>query len=158
MTRTASSPRPTAVSYRERLSPSLWLIVGAGVVAPMASLVFVRIDAAFSLAIGVAVAVAVMAALIGFAPRVDLSGTELRAGRAHIDVRLLGAPRALTGDEARAARGADLDTDGWHLIRGGIDGVVVVPVDDQDDPTTTWTISTRTPERLAAMIARAQRG
>lgn len=157
MTPTVAPARHATASYRERLSPSLWLIVSAGVVAPMAALVFVRIDAAFSLVIGVAVAVAVIAALIGLAPRIEVSNGTLRAGRAHIDVRLLGAPTALAGDQARAARGVDLDTHGWHLIRGGIDGLVVVPVRDQDDPTTSWTISTRTPERLAAIIARAQR-
>jgi hypothetical protein len=80
----------------------------------------------------------------------------LSAGRARIDVSLLGRPVAVTGMEARAARGPGLDPRGWHLIRGGIDGIVVVPVTDPDDPTPTWTISSRTPDRLAAAVQRAQ--
>ncbi|MGO1412047.1 DUF3093 family protein [Microbacterium sp. JB110] len=158
MTAMPAPVRGSQPMYRERLAPSLWLIVGAGVVAPMSTLVFVGVSPVFSLAIGLAVAVAVVACLIGLAPRLVVDGTTLRAGRAHIDVGLLGEPIPLTGDEARAARGQDLAAGGWVLIRGGIDGVVVVPVNDPDDPTTAWTISTRTPERLAVSIAFAQRG
>lgn len=145
-----------AAAYRERLAPSLWLLGSAGVVAPMAALVFVQIDSTLALAIGIAVAVLVVATMIGLAPVIATDGTTLRAGRAHIDVSLLGEPVVLEGEEARAARGRDLDTHGWHLIRGSIDGVVVIPVTDQDDPTTTWTLSTRTPERLAATIRHLQ--
>src|SRR5690606_980133 len=95
-----TTPAPAqrdGLSYRERLSPSLWALISAGVVAPMATLVFVRIDAVFSLALGVAAAVAVIALLIALAPVVTVHGTTLRAGRAHIDVSLLGEPIALTG-------------------------------------------------------------
>ncbi len=145
-----------ALLYRERLAPSLWTLVAAAVVAPMASLVFVRIDAAFSLALGLAAAVGVIALLIGLAPTVEVSGTILRAGRARIDVSLLADPVVLEEDGARTARGPGLDTSGWHLIRGGIDGIVRIAVTDQDDPTTTWTISSRTPHRLAAAVAFAQ--
>lgn len=154
MPQQAATVRP---AYSERLAPSLWLIVAAVVVAPMASLVFIRMNEVAALAIGFAVALAVVAGLIAFAPRITIEGSELRAGRARIDVALLGAPVALEEEEARAARGPGLDANGWHLIRGGIDGVVVVPVIDADDPTTAWTISTRTPQRLAAVIEHAQR-
>lgn len=153
-----STPTRPAAAYRERLSPSLWLLGGAAVVAPMTALVFVQVDRALSLAVGIAVAIAVVAVLVGLAPVVEVRGTVLRAGRAHIDARHLGAPVALTGEEARAARGRDLDPHGWYLIRGGIDGLVVVPNTDAGDPVTTWTISTRTPDRLAAAIERARRG
>lgn len=44
------------------------------------------------------------------------------------------------------------------IIRGGIDGIVVVPNLDVDDPVDAWTISTRTPDRLAAAIRAAQTG
>lgn len=155
MPQQAATVSPT---YSERLAPSLWLIVAAVVVAPMASLVFVQMNEIIALAIGFAVAVVVIAGLILLAPKITVEHTLLRAGRASIDVTLLGSPVALDGEEARAARGTGLDANGWHLIRGGIDGIVVVPVEDPDDPTTVWTISTRTPERLAAVIERAQQG
>ncbi|MDQ1128576.1 DUF3093 domain-containing protein [Microbacterium sp. SORGH_AS_0888] len=150
----SSSASPS--DYRERLTPSLWTIVAAAVCAPMAILVFVPAGAVLALVVGVLVAIAIVSLLLGLAPRVSVSGSTLRAGRAHIDVSFLGEPTALTGDEARALRGPGLPVRSWHLLRGGIDGVVVVPVLDSDDPTPAWVISSRTPDRLAAAVRRAQ--
>ncbi|MDJ1115423.1 DUF3093 domain-containing protein [Microbacterium dauci] len=148
----------SANAYRERLSPSLWLLVSAAVCAPMAAIVFVPVDQTLALAIGLAVGVAIVVALIGSAPVVSISGDELRVGRARIPLAVLGEPESLTGEEARAARGRDLGRDDWHLLRGGIDGVVRIAVKDENDPTTRWVFSSRTPERVAAIITRAQRG
>lgn len=145
-----------AGEYRERLGPSLWTLVSAAVAAPMAALVFSPIDRTLALVVGALVGVAVIALLIAGAPVVDLRDGVLRAGRAHIDVTLLGEPRVFAADDARHERGAGLDPRSWHLIRGGIDGVVVLPVADPDDPTPTWVVSSRTPDRLAAAVRRAQ--
>lgn len=145
-----------AGEYRERLGPSLWILVSAAVAGPMAALVFAPIDTTLALVIGAVVGVAVVSLLVLGSPVVAIENRVLRAGRAHIDVALLGDPAALTGEEARTARGAGLDPRSWHLIRGGIDAVVVVPVIDPDDPTPAWVISTRTPDRLVAAVRRAQ--
>jgi len=148
------SPRPV---YRERLAPSLRILCAAAIIAPMISLVFVRINDVVSLALGVAAAALLIGLLILLAPVVSVSGNEVRAGRAHIDVAHLDEAIALTGDEAKSSRGARLDPRGWYLIRGGIDGIVLVKNTDPDDPVSTWTISSRTPDRLAAAIMRAKR-
>jgi len=142
--------------YRERLGPSLWILVAAAVAAPMAALVFTPIDTTVALLVGAGVGILLIALLIGAAPVVEVRGGELRAGRAHIGVEFLGVPEVHVGDDARHARGAGLDPRSWHLIRGGIDGVVVIPVTDVDDPTTVWVISSRTPDRLSAAVRRAQ--
>ncbi len=146
----------TSADYRERLSPSLWAIVSAAVVAPMAALVFMPLDETVSLVVGVVVAVAVVSLMLAASPVVEVRAGQLRAGRAHIPVQLLGSPVILTGDEARQGRGPGLDARAWHLIRGSIDGLVRVPVTDPDDPTTEWVIASRTPDRLAAAIRRAK--
>lgn len=157
MQKTPGDTRPhTRPHYRERLSPSLWAIVSAAVVAPMAALVLAPLNATVSLFAGVVVAVAVVAFMISGAPLVEVRDGELRAGRAHIALRLLGEPTGVTGDDSRAARGPGLDPRSWHVIRGGIDGLIIVPVEDPDDPTPSWVISTRTPDRLAAAIRSAQ--
>ena len=90
------------------------------------------------------------------APVVELRDGMLRAGRARIEVELLGEPQILTGEQARHARGPGLDPRSWHLIRGGIDGIVVTEVTDPDDPTPAWVMSSRTPDRLAAALRLAQ--
>lgn len=145
------------ISYRERLSPSLWLLVTVALAGPMVSLIFVPVGSTIALIVGAAVSALLVAAFIVLNPVVSVEGGVLRAGRAHIDVSHLGAPTALNAEEARQARGPGLPARGWHLIRGGIDGIVVVPNLDQDDPVDTWTISSRTPDRLAAAIVAAQR-
>ncbi len=54
MQKTASGVRGGAtVHYRERLSPSLWTVIGAAVAAPMAALVFAPIDTTLALVAGV---------------------------------------------------------------------------------------------------------
>ncbi len=147
------SAEPT---YRERLSPSLWVLAAAAVCAPMAALVLAPIDTTIALIAGLAVGLLAVVALIFASPVVEVRGGELRAGRAHIAVSLIENPRALTGEDARVARGSGLHPRSWHLIRGGIDGIMVVDVADPDDPTPSWVISSRTPERLAAAVRRAQ--
>lgn len=142
--------------YRERLSPSLWLLVAVALAGPMVALIFVPVGSTIALIVGAAVSALLVAAFIAFTPVVSVEGSVLRAGRAHIDARHLGAPVALAGEEAGQARGPKLPARGWHLIRGGIDGVVVVPNIDPDDPVDAWTISTRTPDRLAAAIRAAR--
>lgn len=152
----AGTGRQSASAYRERLTPSLKFIVGAGIIAPMVSLVFVRFDATAALIIGLLSAALLIWVLLSTAPRVRVENGELIAGRAHIDVTLLGEPQVLTGEEAARARGTGLDPRGWYLIRGGIDGIVLVENIDPADPVTSWTVSTRTPDRLAAAIRRSQ--
>ena len=131
-------------NYQERLTPSLWVFGGATVLAPMGALVLTPIDSTLGLIVGSLLALAV-------------NGTVFRAGRAQIDAKWLGQPEQLTGEEARAARGVNLDHRAWHLVRSGIDGAVRVPITDPDDPAPYWVISTRTPDRLAAAIENARR-
>lgn len=157
MQKTVSSIRSgAAVLYRERLSPSLWVIVSAAVAAPMAALVVAPIDTTLALVAGAVVGVAIVAFLIAGSPTVAISDGVFTAGRAHIDVPLTGEVVVLTGEEARHARGPGLQPRSWHVIRGGIDGIVIVAITDPDDPAPSWVISTRTPDRLAAALRRAQ--
>jgi hypothetical protein len=150
-----ATPR-TGIMYRERLTPSLWAFVGAAVAAPMAAMVFVPFDTTFALGIGVVVAIVVIWLLLAAAPRIEVREGVLRAGRAHIRVDLLGSVDWLTGADARQLRGPGLPRAAWHLIRGGIDGIVRIEVVDPEDPTPVWIVSSRTPDRLAAAIRRAQ--
>ncbi|MFS0852018.1 DUF3093 domain-containing protein [Microbacterium sp. 179-I 3D4 NHS] len=142
--------------YRERLSPSLWLLVTVALAGPMVALIFVPVGATFALLSGAVVSALVVALVVASAPVISVEDGVLRAGRAHIEVRHLGDPVALTGEEAARGRGPGLPARGWHLIRGGIDGLVVVPNEDPADPVPSWTISSRTPDRLAAAIRAAR--
>lgn len=151
-----NTERDARLVYRERLSPSLWMVVVIALAGPMVSLVFAPVASAIAIAAGIAVSLVLVVLSILLSPTLEVRGSVLRAGRAHIEVRWLGEPEHFTGEEARDRRGRDLARDGWHLIRGGIDGLVLVPVTDPDDPMRSWTISSRTPDRLSAAIRAAQ--
>jgi hypothetical protein len=141
--------------YRERLTPPLWAFVAAAVLAPMAALVFAPLNATVALIAGAVVAIGVIALLVLLSPIIEVRDGWLRAGRARIDTRYLGAPVEYRGEEARLARGQRLDPRSWHLIRGGIEGLVVVPLEDPDDPVPSWAISSRTPDRLRSALRAA---
>lgn len=140
-------------TYRERLSPSLWALFSAAVAAPMLALVVAPIDPTLALAVGVAAAAAIVGVLIACSPSIRIDERELRVGRAHIAREHVGTARALTGMAAREARGPGLHRDWWHLLRGGIDGVVIVEILDDDDPTPAWVFSSRTPERVVTILS-----
>lgn len=148
--------RSHTVSYRERLSPSLWLLVSAALAGPMIAVVVAPVNTTLAVALGLAAALLLLALLVFASPVVAVEGDELRVGRAHIAVEHLGTPESLTGDDARLARGPGLRRDAWHLLRGGIDGVVRVPIDDDRDPVGEWVFSSRTPDRVIAAIGRAR--
>ncbi len=151
-----SDLRPHAVCYRERLSPSLWVLAAAAVSAPMVALVFVPLDPTVALAAGVGVALALVVGLVAASPVIAVDDGELMVGRAHVPVELLGEPETASGEEARLLRGPGLSRTAWHLLRPGIDGLVRVPVTDPHDPVTEWVFSTRTPDRVAAALRRAR--
>ncbi|ALJ20437.1 DUF3093 domain-containing protein [Microbacterium sp. No. 7] len=153
----STAPRQAAAPYRERLSPSLWMVVSAALAGPMLAVVFAPIGTLPAVAIGLAAALLVVVLLVAGSPVVTVADGELRVGRAHIGLDLLGTPVALEGEEARTARGPGLRRDAWHLLRGGIDGVVRVPVEDDRDPVGEWVFSSRTPERVVAAISLGRR-
>lgn len=145
-----------SAGYRERLTPGLGLLVVIALLGPLVALIFLPVDSTFALVLGIIVSVALVVTAVLLSPVVSVKDGMLRAGRAHIDVSLLGDPLTFDGEDARLARGQNLPHDGWHLIRGGLTGVVRVPLTDPHDPHPSWTISTRTPDRLAAAIRRAK--
>jgi len=138
--------------YRERLWPSLWLFLSTALVIPASLLVFAPI----SLAVGVATAIILYggctALLVTTSPLVEVTTKTLRAGRATISLSLVGETVGYAGPEAFAQRGTALNARSWLLLRGSLDGVVVVPIVDPNDPTPYWVISTRQPQQLAAAI------
>lgn len=144
-------------TYHERLTapPALW--VGALLAAVVLGLTVgaavgrVAAVAACLLLAGLSVLVLVRAAAV-----VEVRNDVLVAGRAHIPVRLLGAPQVLDRDLARAVRGPESDPAAFHLIRGWVAAGVRLEVLDPADRTPYWFVATRHPDRLAAAIDAAR--
>jgi hypothetical protein len=142
--------------HRERLwpGPGLWsttLVFALGV-----GVAVLPADPLAALVGAVAVLVASVVLCLLTAPVVTVEDGELRAGRAHVPVALLGEVEALDATATRAALGPDLDARAFVLLRGWVRTAVRVRLEDPRDPAPYWFVSTRRPERLAAAIEAAR--
>lgn len=151
-----TTPPSSSTPFDERLwpSPATWLLApGLGLGIGIATVPFGWSAAA---ALGVLTTVAVAALLAAASPRVRVTDDVLQAGRARVPLALLGAPEAFTGEEARQERGPRLDARAYLLLRGWVDPVVRVPLEDPGDPTPYWLVSTRRPEELLDALRRTR--
>lgn len=144
-----------APSYRERLRPPWWLPLVLLLIVPAALLVFLPIDRGVGLAVAVVLYAGIVAALWSGAPVIEVRDGMLRAGRARIAAAQLGVAEPLRGDAARSAMREEWDPASHHVVSPWTRGLVRVAVDDASDPTPTWVMSSRQPERLAAAISAA---
>jgi hypothetical protein len=144
----------TSPVYRERLRPALWVYLATALVIPASLLVFLPISLIAGIAAAVLLYGAIVGVLLATTATIEVTDDELRAGRAHISRRHVASAAGYRGDEARAERGVRLDMRAWLLLRGWIDPVVRIELDDPADPTPYWLVSTRHPDELAAALKR----
>lgn len=144
----------TSPVYRERLRPALWIYLATALVIPASLLVFLPISLIAGIVAAVLLYGAILVVLLTTTPTVEVTADELRAGRAHLPRRHIAGATGYRGEEARAERGIRLDMRAWLLLRGWIDPVVRVELDDPDDPTPYWLVSTRHPDELVAALTR----
>ncbi len=151
------SPEPSP-RYRERLRVparwwallllflfGLWLAVVVSTPAPV--MVAVTL-------VGTALGVGLLLAY--GAPRVEVTGRELLAGRARLEWEYCGPATALTAEEARRLHGVDADPRAYLLTRPYVATAVRVDVRDTADPTPYWLLSSRRPKALAESINAAR--
>lgn len=148
----AGRPGSVGAAYGERLWPGPLGWLGAAGFGATVGLVLAPVDPRLAWAVGVVAVAAALVALVLLTPRVEVSGGQLRAGRAHIAVHLLGAARPLVGDELRDQLGPALDARAYACLRGWIRTAVRVELVDPEDPTPYWIVSTRHPEALLSAL------
>src|SRR5690606_17407909 len=141
--------------YRERLWPAPWIFLSTALVIPASLLVFLPISTTAGWIVAVVLYGLIVATLLVTTPTVEVADGELRAGRARLPLAVVGGVRAAHGADAVHERGVGLHADAWLLIRGWIPDVVRVELDDPQDPTPYWIISSRRADALAAAIAGA---
>jgi hypothetical protein len=140
-------------SYRERLWPSIWIYLATALVIPASILVLAPVN----IVAGVVAAVVLFGGLSGIfvvlAPVIEVTDGTLTAGKARIPVELLGTAEIFRGDAATLQRGQRLDARAWLCLRGWVDPVIKIPLEDPDDPTPYWLVSSRNPEGLKAALS-----
>jgi len=146
------SSRATGPTYAERLwlGPLGWVLLVA--FAAMMLVAFVPVDLRVAGAVGVVVLAVGAVVLTGAAPRVEVRDGTFRAGGAHIPLAVLGPAVPLDATATRAELGPRLDARAHLCLRGWIHTAVRVEVQDPQDPTPYWIVSTRRPAELAAAL------
>ena len=148
--------RGGAPSHHERLWPTPGVWIGCSLVAAATGLTVLAVtSAAVAGAVALLAVAATVVALAATSPVVEVRDGELRAGRAHVPVDVLGRVRVLDRERMDALRGRDADVHAYLCQRGWLPRGVAVEVTDPDDPVPYGLISSRTPERLAAALVRA---
>lgn len=78
--------------------------------------------------------------------------TELWAGNAHLPATLVSRSAVVPRSAKSAALGRQLDPAAFVLHRNWVGPMVLVVLDDPDDPTPYWLVSSRHPDRVLAAL------
>jgi hypothetical protein len=77
---------------------------------------------------------------------------QLWAGEAHLPITVIARSAQIPRSAKSAALGRQFDPAAYVLHRGWVGPMVLVVLDDEDDPTPYWLVSTRHPERVLSAL------
>lgn len=144
--------------YTERLRvPLTWWLAGLAIVAMLGA----EVIAGFGWPVALVVygvlggGTAAMLATWGRA-RIEVTGTELRAGQARLPLPAIGEVSGLSEEQARALRGPRADPRAYVLARPYLRQAVWVRVAGPGQHAPYWLIATRHPAELAQALMAAR--
>ena len=152
----AKSWSDSGVMYRETLWPNPWIYLAFFLEVPIITLLLAPFSLPLGILVGTVIFVIIVATMTATSPRIEISSSTLRVGKASIGLEYLGAASAFTGSRAFAERGPELDARAWTRFRAWIGPVVRVEIADDADPTPYWLFSTRRPEELVSALRSAR--
>jgi len=141
-------------NHHERLTAPLSWWLAAVAFALTCGWIVLVIGGWSAAAITAVVTGALVIALVARYGAVTLSSDHLgvTAGPAHLPAAHVGRAEPLHREEYRRRLGVDADARAHLVTRPYLDRGVCVAVDDPQDPTPYWLLSTRRPDALAAAI------
>ncbi|MEU7614505.1 DUF3093 domain-containing protein [Micromonospora rifamycinica] len=154
-----SSPRsPVAAAYSERLGLPWWCwLAGAALAGLAAAEVWMGAGGVRAWLPFVLLLPATLAGLWWLGRvRVAVDGAELRVDDARLPVRYVADAVPLDAEGRREVLGVGADPLAFVVQRPWIGGAVQVVLDDPDDPTPFWVVSSRRPTELAAALLAAR--
>ena len=149
---------PQSVRYRERLWVPLWWWPLSFVLAALIALEINRGVPRLPDWLTFATLFAVAAGALLWLGRIEIQvcvgddGVELWAGEAHLPVNVIARSAEVPRSAKSAALGRQLDPAAYVLHRGWVGPMVLVVLDDPDDPTPYWLVSCRHPERVLSAL------
>jgi hypothetical protein len=126
------------------------MIVAIFLVVPTTVLIFFPISVLVGVVTGVVLWLGSVGVLWWFSPVIAITAGHFQAGRATISAEHVSRIEAIDRDQARAAKGVNLDARAWLVLRPWVGPVVRVVIDDANDPTSYWLVSTKNPHALVA--------
>ena len=152
------------VRYRERLRLPLWFwLPGLGLAALIATEVNMGVQGVPQW-LPFAVLLPAAAAILAWAGRVEIRvvadetdggakpTVELWAGHAHLPVSVIARSAEVPKSAKSAALGRQLDPAAYVLHKAWVGPMVLIVLDDPDDPTPYWLVSCRHPARVLAAL------
>lgn len=156
MTASDSTPNSSADRYSERLTvPVWWWLLAAGLVA----LLGYQAQLAAYMQTWSYVFYPILGVLVGWLLftmnrmkiRVDADGA-LHAHKAMLPAEVVARGAVVPATARSAAMGRQLDPAAFLVYRSWIKPMVLVVIDDPDDPTPYWLVSTRHPDKVLAAM------
>lgn len=161
MTATGASPGTLSayvggVRFRERLSvPVSWWVLQTLFAVSMVAAVGLYVGPVWGIGVGL-LCFGVMAAVFSNAATlVTVSDTELRVGRAVLELAYVTDCTALDQQATRDRGGPGADARAHLVLRPYVPTAVEITLDDPADPVPYWLLGTRRPTELAAAMTAA---
>lgn len=144
------NPIPTEpIVYVERVRPNLGTFIAVATLLPAVTLVAEPFDYRIGIAVGLVLVFSIWSALYFLAPVIQVGSSFLKVGRAKIPRYLLGKIEEIAKNQIFSERGPNLNPAAYKVFQGTVKTALKIYVNDPNDPTPYWIISTRKPTQLA---------
>lgn len=140
------------VEYQERVLPKWTSFLPLLIVYPTFWLTMAPFNALLGSIFGIAVTLVIAAVMVVMSPKITVSASEVRVGRAHISRKLLGNASLVQKQDQFSAKGPQLDARAYLSLQPSVSGLIRLEIKDPKDPTPYWLFSTRKPEVVAQLI------
>jgi Protein of unknown function (DUF3093) len=146
-----------AASYRETLrTPWWWYPVAVGVACLLAAEFHIGgLPLTDWVPFGTLIPLSILLVWWLGRSRIEVGGGELRVRGAHVPLRHVSGAVALDALTLRRVLGREGDPAAFISVRPWIGPGVQVWIDDEDDPTPYWVLSTRHPDRVVQAVRAA---
>lgn len=138
--------------YRERIWPTPTWFIAALLLIPAVILALAPINLTLGIVLSIVVYGLAVLLFVVKSPIIRVTETDLYADRGRIERKFLGEAFAIEKDDLFAQMHYKLDARAWLCVRGWVPGLVRIPLNDPNDPTPYWLVSSRHPEQLAAAL------
>jgi hypothetical protein len=144
------------VLFRERLwVPVAWWLLSALFAFSMLLAVGFYLGWVWGCVVALVCFALVGAIFVAASVEITVTGSQLRVGRAVIDVEYIGACTDLDAQGTRRRSGPEADARAYLVLRPYVSTAVEITIADPADPTPYWLVASRRPAALAAAVMAA---